>query len=399
MRQQTQRGAVSIFIVVFTALLVTIVTTSFIQIMLRNQEQASENDLSQSAYDSALAGVEDAKRALVKYKKCQNNASDCGAGENAAGMRSKFDSGSCKTLENVGAATFNANNEVMVGDSAELNQAYTCVKVKLQTESLEGELTGDLGTDLKKLQGEKSYDKIRIYWFNRSDLKQAADPSNPTTPPSAPVYETNPTELLAKNSWSPAQPSVLRVQSIQFKQGNLKLSDFNKEDTQNAKTMFLYPTDTTVSPSLQFDVDKRRKNSNRNDLKLGSCGTNFNKKDYACMATIDVASLDLVDDEKREAYLQLAALYNQKTSYMIELLKGDDEVVKFDGVQPRVDATGRASDIFRRVSAKVSLADGGQPQPYPHAAMSVRNNFCKDFFVTNDEADYKSDTDTIACEP
>ena len=67
-------------------------------------------------------------------------------------------------------------------------------------------------------------------------------------------------------------------------------------------------------------------------------------------------------------------------------------VVPFDGVQPIVDSTGRASDLFRRVKARVELASN---VVYPGAAVDVHGNFCKTFRVTDRLQDY----DAGSCTP
>ena len=108
-----QRGAVSLFVVIFSALLITIVTVGFIQVMLRNQQAATTADLSRSAYDSALGGVEDAKRAIVL----------------AAANGTLAKSTECNSVATILGRDPNTKTETVIKQDekdATLSQAYTC---------------------------------------------------------------------------------------------------------------------------------------------------------------------------------------------------------------------------------------------------------------------------------
>ena len=56
-----KQGGVSIFAVIAACILAAVIMGSFIRLAIRDQGQSSMQDISQSAYDSAQAGVEDAK--------------------------------------------------------------------------------------------------------------------------------------------------------------------------------------------------------------------------------------------------------------------------------------------------------------------------------------------------
>lgn len=80
LRNQFKKGAASFYIVAFSTLILLIVATSFATIIISELNRTLNEDLSQSAYDSAMAGVEDAKLAYYSYQNCVANeggSSDC----------------------------------------------------------------------------------------------------------------------------------------------------------------------------------------------------------------------------------------------------------------------------------------------------------------------------------
>ena len=65
-----KKGAASFYMVAFSTLILLVVATSFAAIIVSEVTRTANDDLAQSAYDSALAGVEDAKLAFYSYQKC-----------------------------------------------------------------------------------------------------------------------------------------------------------------------------------------------------------------------------------------------------------------------------------------------------------------------------------------
>lgn len=381
-RSKFERGGVSIFIVVFTALLVAVVSTSFTQVMLRNQRQANNNDLSQSAYDSALAGVEDAKRALVRLKQCNlaaDTSSECNKLRNALADNKK----SCRMLEDAGVVTFDDQKEVPVGD-ASMNQAYTCVITQVATPSYEGKLEKDESVLIPlDATGAAYVSTVKLSWFTEKDRPNGVD----ELPQPATIPTTFPT-LPASAAWNPTSPPIMRSQLIQYKAGSIDLEEFDKAGTPNASTLFLYPS--IGGGNQDFSSDGRRAEDSRNRPADVEC-TDAPDERYACSTQLTLPYPEGCNDDScvKRAFLQLTSLYN-KANYKVELC-GDAgcspaNVLDFDNVQPRVDSTGRASDLFRRVEARVAL--DSYPEPYPGAALQVSGDLCKNFFVTGNAKDY-----------
>jgi len=380
-----QYGAVSLFIVVITALLVTVITVSFVGIMIKNQQQASVIDLSQSAYDSAQAGVEDAKRALLHLQSaCVTDNPICDAAKASVGPLQQCND-AVKTLDDVKAAAAKSKNgEVNVqvgGNNNDLDQAYTCVKISLQTDDYVGVLTKD-DSKIIPLVGVGTFDTVNIEWFSAKDLQGSDMAVN------VPSFDKG-TPLLDQVSWtsdkSLNRPAILRTQLIEFNNSGFSLSELN-DNTVNAtnNTLFLYPSTIVVSngSAKSFsDYDLRLKTKS---LTQVHCEASLTHNNYSCSEEIKLPKVITAGDHT--AYLNLTAIY-KNTHYRISLQSGVAPV-QFNSVQPKIDSTGRTNDLFRRVEARVELNDVNFP--YPTAAIYTQDDFCKDFLITDNIDDYKT---------
>jgi hypothetical protein len=380
-KRKVNPAAVSLFVVIFATLLITIVTVSFVRIMIKGQQQATSTDLSQSAYDSALAGVEDAKRALLRYEAICNSgdAAECAA------TKSKINLSTCNTAVTTLEGIQESAGEVKVetGGGNSLNQAYTCVKVKLDTPDYLGYLDFDEGK-LIPLAGDSAFDSITIEWFNMADLGENNTAIN------LPALGLG-TPLFAKSNWLTNRPPIIKAQLMQFSSNGFLLSDFNNEGNleNNTDTLFLYPSMIVASPT-SFGEDNHKQLLN-SPVEV-NCKSDIAAVTWACSATITLPRP--IGLGNRNAFLNLTALYN-KTHYHVVLSdSATNQVVKFNAVQPEVDSTGRANDLFRRVLSRIEMRG---MFPYPEAAVDTNGNLCKDFLVTDSSIDY--DDFVSPCKP
>lgn len=396
-----QRGAVSLIVVIFTALLVTVITIGFVSLMVRSQQQATQSDLSQSAYDSALIGLEDAKRVLLLDKKCKETGDDSTICTRIRGiLEADPSTHTCSDVKKMLTGP-EAEGETLVGEGEgeqKLLQAYSCAKISPNTVDYRQQGLDSAESHIIPLTVEPlaSFDTIEIMWFTQKDALSA---SANLALPSA-LGET-PLPVPDGDKWTMQMPPIVRAQFMQVAK-TFTLSQFNDAGgpgESNSSTVFLYPSSITIEEN-SFDFDSSLPESSKKPMEASCKNARFRGSDYACKMILAVPNPKNggPDDlENRPAFLRLSALYN-KTSYRIVLRKGGSTgaIVPFYGVQPEVDVTGRANDVYRRIKARVQL---DAKYPYPESAVDLNGNLCKDFTVTGDASTYDDVNRVERCNP
>lgn len=388
-----KRGGVSIFIVMVVGVLVSIMSASFLRLMFRDQEQASKLDLSQSAYDSAQAGVEDAKRFLRIFRAaCGPSGTGIfeGVTHNCNAMRDAIRNESCYTLATAGIG--NPNGETIIqttsgaggaSNDASLNQAYTCVKLRMNTADFLGR-TNDGSPSVINLRGTTAFDRVRIRWHSRENMTNgnniALDSlSNPSVRP----------RIDSRNWRNQNRPAILKAQFYGYVPGvggSSSIMDTPYPDDGNgASEMLFYPTNSTsaLSSNVSNMPTVRRNESSSQattDYTFTRCSDRMdaNSNAYACETTVNIGRNV---DPRDVLYLRLTPLMND-SNFRVELLNGNT-VVDFAGVQPRVDSTGRANTQLRRVESRIGFNDTSFPVPlFSAQTESNEEPICKDFSVT-----------------
>lgn len=360
-----EQGATALIVVIFSVLLLVTVSLGFMRLVVHDQQRTTDDELSRGAYDSSIAGVEDGKRVLQA----------CIANGDAAAC-SALANGECNTVHTakILSPSDDSTNQSEVllqnstGTSGGFDQAYTCVKIDRETDDFTGALSADT-SQVIPLRTTGSFTDIIVSWFLKPDPSVTVDLNADGTLP-------------ASTMWSPVgevRPPILRVQLMQYRQGSFSLSDFDEDG--GGHTVYLYPSTVGASDTLpvSFGSDLRRTASTDGLLKAVRCDASaLASSTYVCSARLTLPlPVGATTPSERAAYLRVTSIYGN-TDFRIQA-----DGTKFLDVEPAIDSTGRAADVFRRVRARVQLVSPVDTQLYPRATVDITKNFCKNFAVSS----------------
>jgi len=416
-----KQGVASFYIVAFSTLILVIVASSFAMVILSEVARTSNDDLSQSAYDSALAGVEDARIAYSNYQRCiaENprllddavvsqlpkpegtgpvtcqdivywmNHPDCDMVAHILGRIGKDDSGEVEVKDTIASA----DGEVV----SDLNQAYTCVKIETRLDDYRATLTTANQVRMVKVQFDRGtqardINAVRVSWYsNRADTN----------------YNYSNFVNLSGSSWRVAfqpattmrvsTPPTLELQLIQTSM-NFTLAEFDitRGGQTNRATVYMAPSNekgsvlNTVNTDYYIGVfdNTLRNGSGENVIKAAQVAktndrTIKNKpfgvfcddgdSEFACSAVLELPQPVNGNRNNDTFMLALALPYGQPdTDFSLQFCKTVAECVNIEGAtaaeinnaQVVIDSTGRANDLYRRVETRLEPADTSFAYPY-----------------------------------
>ena len=392
--KKNKKGAASFYIVAFSTLILVIIAMSFTAVVVSELTRTSNDDLSQSAYDSALAGIEDAKLAFYNYQNClEKNASLTEAKPN-----SDANVTCAEILYHMNHPSCNMVNGILHGGSEEvvsveesnvvgnnMQQYYTCVKI----DDTLNDVTGSFSSDniqkviVPKFDGHSAneIDQIRISWF--SDRNMSENELKFTNYYGGKVTYKG----IGEDNYS--APPTIYVAMVQTG-GIFGIGDFDTtvDDKTNRGMIYLTPVNSKTRAEIgETSNFKGAYDGSRNYIGTGGFLSSNRKKsmnlpygvyceeggEYACSVTIKLPKPigDTRNDETFRIIVGMPYGAPNDTEFSLEFLcasgktcntevghaASDNSVATLKGVQIEVDSTGKANDLFRRVKVRLENSD------------------------------------------
>lgn len=440
-----KKGMASFYIVAFSTLILVIVATSFATVVISEIARTSNDDLSQSAYDAAMAGVEDAKLAYANYLSCLKigvdekdvKAPDGDGALSCAEIVWLMRNPDCDMvarilgrIEDSAEYNKNENNEIIISETSgnsNMNQAYTCVKINTTLSDYRTSLSSSNPYKVVKVKlGEgkaKDVSYIKLSWY--SNLRDVEKYNFNNFNGSRVVFKS----LKEIKAPTPPTLSLELIQTAEsFTMG--QLNGQASSDRTDRATVYLVPSDSDEKTEKSDDaiensdtyVGVRKKGSSNNESKneISSeqvASTNNLQKNlpylvycpkeednsgsFACSVEIKLPN-PVGGSRNDDTFMLIVSLpYGQPdTDFAIEFfcdttniacstvnVGGDEESVNDGIMEPRdmqvsIDSTGRANDLFRRVELRMEASDASFS--YPMYAIEASGKISKDISSTKE---------------
>lgn len=404
-----KNGAASFYIVAFATLVMSIIAMSFAAIVISEFGRSVDSDLSQSAYDSALAGVEDAKIAILNYQSCLNQGYTSGNINYNGKVTCEeiiyyMEHPDCDMVGHMlGRVREGEKGEVFIREVAnnneetKMDQAYTCVTIDTELYDFRATLSENQTTKIVPLKVENAdgIKSINISWysdnngtkFNYNNLTSSnLIRFNRFADGGAPTPSTISAQLVqTANTFNLDQLMVSRVDS-----GNTKTG------TTDNGTIFFVPTSKPGSKHA-FSSDKTSYDISKDNILTASDDINFvtasskastnvpvsvycpenSGNEFACSISVSVPrpipGPDGSTARNSDTFMLIVTVpYGQpETNILVQACTSDvclpnnptvtSTPKRFLGAQISVDSTGRANNLYRRVETRLETFDPNFP--------------------------------------
>jgi Tfp pilus assembly protein PilX len=406
---KTKKGGASLYVVIFTTFLLSIIAVSFLRIMISEANQTTDYDLSQSAYDSALAGVEDAKVALLLYHDCVSRADTSSPTCQAAmALREQNSDQDCDIVRRMLGRPVGDDLETVIqseagsveqGTGVSMDQAYTCVTMTENTNDYVGNMSNTNRVRLIPIRpvDANEVNWIRIKWFSDNDTEGT---NIATLPAHGNLHNNNrPDRTSVQNSnffgnYSDSDRNTPPVLEFQFLQTdltfNLSQLDYNNGAFTNRGTLVFVPNSNgtnSISNSSTVGLAASADKAPNSPIPVQCTASGA----WHCAMDVELPKpFNGGNRNTSTSFIRLSLPYGQPTAdFSIEMYDrnpadSNAKLIRFNGVQAKIDSTGRANELFRRVETRVELVDTYFPIPEFLLNLSGANEdtIYKNFWVT-----------------
>lgn len=330
-----QRGIVSITVTVIIMIIISLIVLGFARLTRREQRQSLDRQLSTQAYYAAETAINDTVKKL---------------GEGVVDMTVDYND-DCAQF----TALYGLTPQI---DGPGGSTSYSCLFVDPSPISLE---YGNVDVNASKVIPIKAKDGGAIDSISLGWQDKAGGTTLTGCNSNGALF---PQELPASTWWTNCDTGVMRVDLVPI------AASINRNSLVDASmTIYLYPSVYGPAPTSGSYTSNRGFGNQGNIIRVG-CQSPPISNPKQCTYTINgLGGTNYV--------MRVKSIY-RSSAMTITAARGPSSL-ELTGAQAEVDATGKASDVLRRVKVRVPISTFGSP--FPEFAVQAVDTVCKKFEI------------------